>query len=38
MRKRMRAGRGSKAQFTRTAMKTKKINLGMNVSRGGRCF
>lgn len=38
MRTRYRAGRGSKKQFTRTAMKTKKVNLSMHNSRGGICL
>lgn len=38
MRTRMRAPKRSKYQFTRTAMKTKKINLGLHNSRGGICL
>lgn len=32
------ARRGHKKQFTRTAVKTKKINLNVGISRGGICL
>lgn len=35
MKRRGRAGRGSKRQFTRTALKTHKKNLPINPMRGG---
>lgn len=38
MRTRFRASRNSKKQFTRTAMKTKKVNLTLHNSRGGICL
>lgn len=38
MRNRMRAPRSAKKQFTRTAMKVKKINITPRNSRGGICL
>lgn len=35
MKRRSRAGRGSKKQFTRTALKTHKRNIPSNPMRGG---
>lgn len=34
----MKAKSGHKKMFTRTAMKTKKINLNSHASRGGICL